>query len=233
MNIAIIPARGGSKRIPGKNIRDFCGQPMIKYSIDAALRTTGIDRVVVSTDDEKIAQVARESGAEVPFMRPVDLSDDYTGTVPVIRHAIEQMQAQGESPEYVCCLYATAPFAQSKYLAEGLALLESQQASYAFSVTSFPFPVQRAVRVNAQGRVEALYPEHRQTRSQELEEAYHDAGQFYWGTAKAFCDEQELFAPHSIPVILPRHFVQDVDTPEDWQRAEVMYEVLRKQGMLS
>ena len=222
MRVAIIPARGGSKRIPGKNIRTFCAKPMIAYSIEAAQKSGVFDRIVVSTDDEEIMEVACHYGAEAPFVRPSELSDDYTTTVPVIAHAIGELQK--ENPlSAVCCIYATAPFVQPESIARGYELLLQKKAQYAFSVTTFPFPVFRAIRLNDDGGVEMLWPEYRHTRSQDLPEAYHDAGQFYWGVPEAWLENKPIFAPHSVPVILPRHLVQDIDTLEDWKRAELMY----------
>jgi N-acylneuraminate cytidylyltransferase len=224
MKLAVIPARGGSKRIPRKNIRPFAGKPIIAYSIEAALACGLFDKVVVSTDDQEIAAVARQHGAELPFVRPKTLSDDFTGTNAVVSHAIQWHRDEGIDVDYVCCIYATAPFVQPHYLKAGFDSLVSSGKSFAFSVTSFPFPIQRAVRINSDGALEAMFPEHVATRSQDLEEAYHDAGQFYWGRAEAFVEARPLFSPESVPVILPRHLVQDIDTIEDWRRAELMYQ---------
>lgn len=232
MNIAVIPARGGSKRIPRKNIKPFCGKPMIAWSIEAARASGCFDRIIISTDDEEIAEVALQHGAEVPFMRPDALADDYAGTIPVVKHAIEAMATSGCDPEFVCCIYATAPFVSADDLRSGLHLLRESDADYAFSVTSYAFPIQRAVKVTPGARVEMFNPQHFNTRSQDLEEAYHDAGQFYWGRARAWCDGKVLFTPGSIPVVLPRYRVQDIDVEEDWVRAEWMYAAMRKgQGL--
>lgn len=226
MKVAIIPARGGSKRIPRKNIKPFCGKPMIAWSIEAAQRTGCFDQIIVSTDDEEIREVALQYGASVPFLRPVNLSDDYTGTIPVIQHAIEWLSAQGYQVELVCCIYATAPFVKENDLLEGLSLMSAPTVDYAFSVTSFPFPIQRAIRVRDSQNIEMFYPEHLNTRSQDLEEAFHDAGQFYWGRASAWQKGKPIFGEHSLPVILPRHRVQDVDTTEDWERAEWLFKAM-------
>jgi N-acylneuraminate cytidylyltransferase len=223
VKIAVIPARGGSKRIPRKNIRMFCGKPIIAYSIAAAQQAGLFDQVVVSTDDDEIATVARDFGATTPFIRPKEIADDFTGTNAVVKHAVTWFNAQSNVVTHACCLYATAPLVQARFIAEGYEVLSRSDAAFAFSVTSYAFPIQRAVRITPDGRVDAIHPEHRMTRSQDLEHAYHDAGQFYWGTARAFLEDLPLFAPHSIGVILPRHFVQDIDTPEDWERAELMY----------
>jgi len=227
MRLAIIPARGGSKRIPRKNIKEFCGKPMIAYSIEAAKKSGCFDKIIVSTDDEEIAALARSLGAEVPFMRPKELSDDHTATIPVIAHAIREMYHKELSQlEAICCIYATAPFVQAMYIKEAYEKLKLTKASYAFSATSFPFPIQRAIRLTKEDRVEMFSPENFNTRSQDLEESYHDAGQFYWGTPEAWLEGKVIFAPHSTAVLLPRHLVQDIDTPEDWIRAEFMFKVL-------
>lgn len=223
MKLAVIPARGGSKRIPGKNIRDFCGRPIIAYSIAAAIDSGCFDEVVVSTDDEAIAGVAREHRANVPFLRPETLSGDHVGVVPVVRHAIEWFRERGNAPELACCVYATAPFIDSASLRDGLRALTSSDADYAVSVTTFASPVQRAMRVTAQGRLEMLQPEYAATRSQDLEESYHDAGQFCWGKAEAFVQGLPILSGSAVPVVLPRYRVQDIDTEEDWQRAERLF----------
>ncbi|HED33016.1 MAG TPA: pseudaminic acid cytidylyltransferase [Gammaproteobacteria bacterium] len=224
MKICIIPARGGSKRIPRKNIRVFCGKPVIAYSIEQALASGCFDKVIVSTDDHEIASIAKFYGAEIPFIRPEKLSDDYVATHDVIKHAIQSYICQGEPVSVACCIYATAPFIDAKYLKQGYTKLIESDKSYSFSVTSFPFPVQRAIRINKNNGIEAIWPENIQTRSQDLEEAYHDAGQFYWGKAEAFMSDEDLFSDASTPVVLPRYLVQDLDTLEDWQRAELMYQ---------
>lgn len=229
MRLAVIPARGGSKRIPRKNIRPFAGKPIVAYSIEAARASALFDRVIVSTDDEEIARVARDCGAETPFVRPRELSDDHTGTNAVVRHAISWCGEHGALPQHVCCIYATAPFVQPRYLREGYERLVASGKSFAFSVTSFAFPIQRALRIGADGCVQPIWPENIARRSQDLEETYHDAGQFYWGTAQAFLDDVVLYSAASVPVILPRHLVQDIDTEEDWVRAELMFRALQAQ----
>ncbi|CAI8895262.1 pseudaminic acid cytidylyltransferase [Pseudomonas zeae] len=228
-NVAIIPARGGSKRIPRKNLLPFDGVPMIVRSIRTALESGLFDLVVVSTDDAEIAEVARAHGAQVPFMRPAALADDFTGTAAVIVHALEQLP----SFDFACCIYATAPLLQVRYLREGLELLERHaDKSFAFSVCDFGFPVQRALTLDEQGALRALYPEFRNTRSQDLPKAFQDAGQFYWGRTEAWLRGEVLYSPASLPVILPRHLVQDIDTAEDWKRAEYLYAALKAGGEL-
>ncbi|MEY9127579.1 pseudaminic acid cytidylyltransferase [Bradyrhizobium yuanmingense] len=228
MRIAVIPARGGSKRIPRKNIRPFCGKPIISYSIDAARQSGLFDEVIVSTDDEEIAAVARQCGATTPFVRPKEISDDFTGTNAVVKHAVAWFIERGDEISHACCIYATAPLIQSRYLREGHDALSGSDAAFAFSVTSYAFPIQRAVRITTAGRVDAIHPEHRMTRSQDLEPAYHDAGQFYWGTAAAFLEDLPLFSDRSIGIVLPRMYVQDVDTLEDWEQAEYMFRAINR-----
>ena len=232
MNICVIPARGGSKRIPRKNIKEFNGKPIIAYSIEAALKSNCFDQVIVSTDDDEIAEVAKKYGAQVPFLRPDELSNDYAGTIPVIKHAIEWMEDNKSSVENVCCLYATAPFIRPQIISQAYQQLNNSKADYCFSVTSFVFPIQRAIKIVEKNKVSMFYPEHFNTRSQDLEEAYHDAGQFYWGKAQAFKDELPIFTEVATPYILPRYLVQDIDTPEDWIRAEAMYRALQETNVL-
>lgn len=232
--IAIIPARGGSQRIPRKNIKLFNGEPMIAHSIRVALASGVFDRVIVSTDDEEIADVARAFGADVPFMRPVDLADAYTGTAAVIQHALQSVAGTfSQSFDYACCIYATAPLLQARFLRQGFeALRAAPEKSYAFSVCSFGFPVQRALLIDGDGCVNAMYPEFRGVRSQDLPVAYQDAGQFYWGRSAAWLRGDTVFSELSLPVILPRHLVQDIDSPEDWLRAEYLYAALKAGGEL-
>ena len=223
MKIAVIPARGGSKRIPRKNIKNFCGKPMIAWSIEAAKATDLFDRIIVSTDDQEIAKVSESYGAEVPFIRPYELSDDYAGTTEVIKHAIEWLHSQGDMPEEICCIYATAPFISPTDLHKGLNELVGSECDFAFSVTSYAFPIQRAVRITRDNRVEMFSPELFTKRSQDLEAAFHDAGQFYWGRKVAWLNNIPIFSDRSVPVLLPRHRVQDIDTDEDWLKAELMF----------
>jgi len=225
MKLAVIPARGGSKRIPRKNIKEFGGKPMIAWSIETAKASGCFDKIIVSTDDAEIADVARKYGAEVPFIRPPELSDDYTGTIPVVAHAIFEYSKTNEQPSAVCCIYATAPFIQAEDLQHGEKLLSENNCDYAFSVTRYSFPIQRAIKIKSDGCVAMFQPEHFNTRSQDLEEAYHDAGQFYWGSAEAWLMKKPVFSSNSMPIILPSHRVQDIDTLEDWQRAELILKI--------
>lgn len=227
MNLCIIPARGGSKRIPRKNIKEFHGKPMIAYSIEAAKDSGCFDRVIVSTDDAEIADVAKQWGAEAPFIRPDNISDDFATTMDVIQHAIEWCENQGWKFDTVCCIYATAPFIRPEDIKRGLSLLAESGIQYVFSASSFPFPIQRAFYLDESDHVKMFQPEQLNTRSQDLKESFHDAGQFYWGKVAAFKGALPLFDSHSKPVLLPRKRVQDIDTPEDWEFAELLYEVVQ------
>lgn len=231
MKIAIIPARGGSKRIPRKNLKEFCGKPIIAYSIDAAKQSGLFDHVICSTDDEEIAAVARSFGAETPFMRPPELANDHATTVPVIKHALQWVDQNMGKVDYGCCIYATAPFVQAQSLQAAWEKMQNKQVQgYVFSATTFPFPIQRAFKLHANGLVEMFHPENYNTRSQDLEEAYQDAGQFYWGSMASYMSEKIFFSTDSMAHVLPRYMVQDIDTLEDWKRAELMYQSLRSSG---
>lgn len=226
MNIAVIPARGGSKRIPRKNIKDFHGKPLIAYSIEAAIASGCFDKIIVSTDDYEIAEVALRYGADVPFMRPESISDDFATTMDVMQHAVQWCEDAGIKSDFVCCIYATAPFLLPEYLNEGLSILASSRFKYVFSATSFPFPIQRAIRLGANNQVSMFDPAQLNTRSQDLESAYHDAGQFYWGKVEAFLEGVPIFSDCSTVVLIPRVRVQDIDEMEDWDFAEALYSVL-------
>ncbi len=223
MKVAIIPARGGSKRIPGKNIRNFSGKPIIAYSIEMAKKTNLFDLIIVSTDSPEIKEIAIEYGAEVPFIRPDYLSDDITPTAPVLEHAVKELELLGIKIEDFCCIYPTAPFISDRYIKEGYNVLKEKECSVVFSVTTFDFTIYRAVEICEDGRVEMINPEHKLTRSQDLLEAYHDAGQFYWFNKNKFINNPTLLPDDCYPVVLPRKLVQDIDTLEDWEVAEYMF----------
>jgi pseudaminic acid cytidylyltransferase len=224
MKVAIIPARGGSKRIPRKNIRLFAGKPIIAHSIHTAIEAGIFDRIIVSTDDDEISHVAREYGAETPFVRPEHISTDLSGTLPVIQHAISWLLSDHCHPEHVCCLYPTAPFVTREILRSSLQSLIESGRKYALPVTSFDFPVQRALRIMPDGGIDAVNPEFRFTRSQDLEPLVHDAGQFCWGTREAWSSGEIVYSPATIPIYIPHYLVQDIDTLDDWRRAEWLFQ---------
>lgn len=227
MNVAIIPARGGSKRILRKNIRSFHGKPMIAYAIEAAQRSRLFQHIVVSTDDQEIAAIAQELGAEVPFLRPSDLADDFATTVSVIAHATKACLERGWVFDRICCVYPCVPFLQSSDLGKALQNLVDHQASYCFPIAQYPSPIQRALRLSAQGKIESFNQSYVAVRTQDLELAYFDVGQFYWGTVEAWSSE---LAVHSSATghLIPSWRVVDIDTEDDWIRAELMYDAIRK-----
>ena len=230
MNIAVIPARGGSKRIPRKNIKPFAGKPMIAYAIEAARESGACDKVVVSTDDEEIAEIAAQFGAELPFTRPPELADDHTPTVPVIAHAIETLRAMGWALDKVACIYPGVPLIDAADIAGALEVLEAGGGSgYAFPVAEFPSAIQRALRRQEDGRSEPFNPENALTRTQDLEPAYYDAGQFYWAGADTWLAGGTIHLD-ARTVVLPEWRVVDIDTPEDWDRAELAFEALKARG---
>jgi pseudaminic acid cytidylyltransferase len=224
MRWAVIPARGGSKRIPRKNIRSFRGRPMIGWAIDAAQRAGVFDRIVVSTDDPEIAEVARAAGAELPFARPAHLADDHTPTVPVIAHALQALAAPADTA--VCCIYPAVPLLEPQDLRAALTQLEAGAPGYVFPVAAYPSPVQRALARQPDGRSAPLYPEFTQTRTQDLTPAYFDAGQFYWARAATWCAGLSIHG-HASTLVLPEWRVVDIDTPADWERAEALCQVLQ------
>ena len=228
MRLAIIPARGGSKRIPRKNIREFCGKPMIAWPIAAAIESSAFDKIIVSTDDVEIAAVARACGAEVPFSRPAALADDHTGTTAVVAHATRWALNQDWPVEAVCCLYPTAPMVASTDIVEGMRMLSEGGWDFVLTVTTYASPIFRAFRQTPGGGIEMFFPEHFSKRSQDLPETLHDAGQFYWGQTEAWLSDKPLFGPGSGPLRIPRWRVQDIDTPDDWVRAEALFQALNK-----
>ena len=228
MNTAIIPARAGSQRIPRKNIRMFHGRPMVAWSIKAALESGCFDQVLVSTDDDDIAAIAREYGAHTPFVRPPELCSHHSTTGSVMTHAVQWLRQQGHDLQAACCLYATAPFVRAQDIQSAKQLFQSQRLDYVFTATSYSFPIQRAFQLDTNGRVQMYQPEHLLTRSQDLPEAFHDAGQFYWGSAAAWLQQKPVFSVHAVPLLLPKYRVQDIDTEDDWKRAELMFSALHE-----
>ena len=224
MNIAVIPARGGSKRIPRKNIKEFHGKPMIAWAIEAAKRANIFDDIIVSTDDEEIAKIAINYGASVPFIRPVELADDYADTKSVICHAIEWLELNNIKPSIVCCIYATNPFLQSNDLIEAMEKCNIKKNGYVLSITSYDYPIERALTLNPNRELEPLNSKSILSRSQDLEEYYHDAGQFYIAYKEQWSKEESILNETNIPIIIPRHRTQDIDSMEDWLLAEKLFQ---------
>jgi len=229
MNLCVIPARGGSKRIPRKNIKPFAGKPMIAYAIEAATDSRLFSRIIVSTDDPEVKEVSQKYGAEAPFLRPAELSDDHTPTVPVIAHAIRTLGQTGQSFEYVCCIYPCVPFLKEKDLVMALHLLKKGQADYSISVTEYPSPIQRALKMDAQGRIHPRFPEFELTRTQDLEASYHDAGQFYWGKCQTWLKKPCIHS-NGVGLKIPNFKVVDIDTPKDWIKAELLYQAYHSEA---
>lgn len=223
--IAIIPARGGSKRIPKKNIKLFLGKPIIAYSIEAALNSGAFDEVMVSTDNQDIAKIAIKHGANVPFLRSAKNSDDFATTSDVL---LEVLSSYSSSFEYACCIYATAPFVNQDLLKQGLDKLDKGNFSSVFPVLPFSFPIQRALKVNSDSKMDMFEEKYKNTRSQDLEKAYHDAGQFYWFRVNDFLESKNLYTDNSGVVILDELQAQDIDSEVDWQLAELKYQLQNK-----
>ncbi len=225
--LCIIPARGGSKRIPRKNIKPFMGKPIIAYSIEAALDSGVFDEVMVSTDDEEIADVARQYGASVPFLRSEETSNDYATTVDVLLEVVNKYKEQGKSFNVICCLYSTAPFVTPERLKEA-AFQISDNVDACFTIVQYSYPIQRGLRINESEHVEMKFPEHLKSRTQDLEKVYHDAGQFYFVKTDSLVNEKTVWCKRTAPLILSELEVQDLDTLTDWQIAEMKYQLLKK-----
>lgn len=230
MNIAVIPARGGSKRIPRKNIREFCGKPIIAYSIEVALQSGLFSSVIVSTDDNEIADIARQYGADIPFMRPAKLADDFIGTTPVVVHALRHYLDAGYEVDAACCIYATSPFTTVSDIVTGHEALANAPAS--FTTTTFACPTFWALKQDEQGRMSMLQPEYLTARSQDLLEVYHDTGQIYWGSRDFLLSGDDFQTGNAVGIPVPRHRTQDIDTEEDWVRAEALFRALKDVGQM-
>ncbi|MGI5869345.1 MAG: pseudaminic acid cytidylyltransferase [Kiritimatiellia bacterium] len=229
--IAMIPARGGSKRIPRKNIRDFCGKPIIAYSIEAALEAGCFDVVMCSTDDHEIAEVAKRHGAEVPFMRSAETSGDFATTADVIAEVVNEYGKRGMTFDYLCCIYPAAPFAHAARIRTGFNALVASDATCAMPVVRFSHPIQRALRMNG-GKLEMCDPAMASARSQDLEPTYHDAGQYYWYKMAAFRQNASILLQNPIAIEIPESEVQDIDTEEDWGVAELKFRMLEADGAM-
>lgn len=223
--VAIITARGGSKRIPGKNIKKFLGKPIIEYSIRAALDSGVFSLVIVSTDDEAIAEIARNAGAEVPFMRSEQNANDFATTADVVQEVLNELEKRGMEFRQACCIYPTAPFVTPEILKNAIEILEQNQADGVLPVVRFSFPPQRCVVIK-DGMLEPKWPEYQQMRSQDLEPYYHDAGQFYAINTDSFFEQHSMVMKKTLPLILDETQVQDIDTVEDWEIAEMKYRLL-------
>lgn len=226
MNIAIIPARAGSKRIKNKNLKNFNGKPIIAWSIEEAIKSKCFDEVIVSTDSQSIAEVAKKYGAKVPFLRAANLSDDHAGLLDVVKDAIHQLTRLKFSFENVCCILATAPFIESDYIHKGLEKVTNNNQIFVFSATTFKYPVQRSFIIDNNERMKMLFEDHYFTRSQDLSEVWHDAAQFYWGSREKWKNANKIFSNSSEVVKIPNIIVQDIDTPDDWENAELIFKIL-------
>ncbi len=232
--IAIITARGGSKRIPRKNIKEFCGEPIINYSIKAAINSGIFDEVMVSTDDDEIAEIARNAGANVPFMRSEKTANDFATTADVLFEVFEKYKELGKEYKYACCLYPTAPFVTPQKLLEGFEMISKNNVDSVIPVVKFSFPPQRGYILN-NDLLEYKWPENRNKRSQDLEPFYHDSGQFYFYDVSKFIEynvNPDGKVQKIAPIILPDLYVQDIDTVEDWEIAEVKYRILKEKGLI-
>ena len=230
MKVAVIIARGGSKRILRKNIKLFCGKPIIAWPIEVAKQSGIFEHIIVSTDDKEIAEVSKSYGAEVPFIRPAELADDYSGTIEVISHSVSWMFKQEWELEAVCCIYATSVFLTVEDIKKGFHALTTGDWSYTFSVTDFECSIFRSFKENPNGGIEMFFPENFEKRSQDLPVAFHDAAQFYWGKPDAWSSNLKLFERHSYPIKIPRWRVQDIDTFDDWKRAELLFNTINQQA---
>jgi N-acylneuraminate cytidylyltransferase len=226
-NLAIITARGGSKRIPRKNIKDFLGKPIIKYSIDAAIESGCFDEVIVSTDDEEIANLAIKYGATVPFIRSAKNSDDHSTTAEVLIEVFDKLNAMGKNFDYACCIYPTAPFVTADKLIQSYSKLITSGAKSVVPIVKFGFPILRSFKLD-NGMVKMNWPQHLNTRSQDLPTAYHDAGQYYFFRVEPFLKDKKIFTDETIGIEMPESEVQDIDNEEDWKIAEIKYTFLTK-----
>ena len=229
-NIAIIPARGGSKRIPKKNIKDFLGKPIIAYSIEMAISCKLFNKVIVSTDDQEIKDVAIKYGAKVPFIRPKEIADDFTGTHEVIGHAVKWLEDNGETMDYVCCIYPTAPLIEKDDLIKGFEIIQTGKWNSVMAATNFSYPIFRSFENLPDGGLKMIFPEHYSSRSQDLPEVYHDAGLFYWAKPETWKKKPEGYSDKNSIVKIPNYRIQDIDTLEDWKRAEIIYKIKNREN---
>lgn len=232
-NIAVIPARGGSKRIPRKNIKDLCGKPIIAYAIESAINSGCFSEVVVSTDDHEIAHIAKKYGASVPFIRPQEISDDFVGTNAVVSHCLDWFEKKNIVFDYVCCIYATAAFINKNIIQSGYQAISCEDYDYAATVTNYSAPIQKAMYIDDKTNTLVMREKAAsETRSQDLKPFYHDAGQIYWSTPEFFRKDASVFLNRVYPIIIPEYLAQDIDTPSDWIIAEALFQTLIKDSNL-
>jgi N-acylneuraminate cytidylyltransferase len=224
-NIAIIPARGGSKRIPRKNIKEFCGKPMISWSINIAKNSGLFKEVIVSSDDEEIIELAKKDGASAPFKRPSSISDDFSTTHDVISHAVDYLDQSSYQFDFACCIYACAPFIQIQDLHEGLNVIKQNDNFYSYPITEYPHPISRALEVSSDNKIKLLEGDNEQRRTQDCSLAYHDAGQFYWGSKDTWLSVHKIHS-NAFGIPIPSWRAVDIDSPEDWKRAEITFNTL-------
>ena len=227
MSIAIIPARIGSKRVLKKNIKDFCGKPMISYAIEVAQRSELFEEIIVSTDSNEVEEIALSLGAKIPFKRPSSISDDITPTVPVIAHAIKECIKNGFNFNYVCCIYPCVPFLEISDLKDSFKKIKDNKANYCFAISEYNSNILRSFKINKEGKIEKIFPRNELIRTQDLDASYFDAGQFYWGEKNVWLDSLNIH-DNGIPHIIPNWRAIDIDTNDDWLRAEHLYSVLNK-----
>jgi len=228
-NIAIIPARGGSKRIPKKNIKNFLGKPIIAYSIEMAISCKLFNKVIVSTDDQEIKDVAIKYGAKVPFIRPKEIADDFTGTHEVIGHAVKWLEDNDKKMDYVCCIYPTAPLIEKEDLIKGYEIIKTGKWNSVIAATNFSYPIFRSFENLTDGGLKMIFPEYYNSRSQDLPEVYHDAGLFYWAKPEIWKKKPERFSEKNSIVKIPNYRVQDIDTIDDWKKAEIAFEIINRE----
>lgn len=228
-NIAIIPARGGSKRIPKKNIKDFLGKPIIAYSIEIAVSCKLFSKVIVSTDDQEIKDVAIKYGAEVPFIRPRKIADDFTGTHEVIGNAVKWLEDNGQKMDYVCCIYPTAPLIHRDDLKKGFEIIKIGKWNSVMAATNFSYPIFRSFEILQDGGLKMIFPDYYNSRSQDLPEVYHDAGMFYWAKPNTWKEKPKEYFQNKSIVKIPNYRTQDIDTLDDWKKAEIIYKIINRE----
>ncbi len=232
MNLAIIPARGGSKRIKNKNIKLFMKKPIIYWSIKAVKESKLFDKIIVSTDSKKIKKICKKYKVDAPFTRPASISKDNVGTAKVVKHALLWFKKKHKLHfDTVCCVYPASPFITGKIIKKGYNLINKRKKDFVFTVSTFPHPIERALKKNKDGSLGPIWRSNTKKRSQHFKDKYHDIGQIYWGTSEAFIKEKQIFSKNSLPIYVPRYLSHDIDTPEDWKKAELVFKSLNLSGI--